>query len=50
MTLGNELSELKIEVFFFFFFDVHLFGSYKPEPHHLAGFHLRRMHVKDART
>lgn len=53
MTLGNELSEFKIEVsfsLFFFFPEVHLFGSYRPEPHHLAGFHLTYMHAKDART
>lgn len=34
MTLGNELSKFKIEVSFFS--EVHLFGSYQPEPHHLA--------------
>lgn len=33
MTLGNELSKSKIEVSFS---EIHLFGSYQPEPHHLA--------------
>jgi len=46
MTLGNELSKSKIEVSFS---EVHLFGLYHPEPHHLAML-VFISDAKDART
>lgn len=46
MTPGNELSQSKIEVSFS---EVHLFGSYSPEPHRSAMLGLIS-EAKDARA